>query len=172
MTRILALDISANPGVAVLEVKRNKINIVHVDSIKTSTDDSDAARYHYIDAFLTKIIHEYGHFDYVTRENYTGSSRSKRAKQLVYGAWSTMDMSLGKYGYVIDEADEIPASTIKKEVAGKGGASKGEVAEGVFKLFGIDDKSLYYTKNGKLIDDRTDAVALGYTFAKKRGLIK
>src|SRR5690606_16203284 len=92
------------------------------------------------------------------------SSRSKRAKQLVYGAWAAIDMALGKYGYVIDEKNEIVASAIKKAVAGKGGADKEEVADGVRKILGkdIDFKS----------DDESDAVAVGLTYAIREGLIE
>src|SRR5690606_31176833 len=164
MTRILAFDISASPGVAVIEIKRGKPKLLYVDSVKTDTKNTDANRYNYIEAFAVKAIHEYGPFDAVVREKYTGSSRSKRAKQLVYGAWAAIDMALGKYGYVIDEKDEIVASAIKKAVAGKGGADKEEVADGVRKILGkdIDFKS----------DDESDAVAVGLTYAIREGLIE
>src|SRR5690606_31892754 len=85
LTRILAFDISASPGVAVIEIKKNKPRLLYVDSVKTDTKFNDAQRYNYIEAFAVKAIHEYGPFDTVCREKYTGSSRSKRAKQLVYG---------------------------------------------------------------------------------------
>ena len=164
MTRILAFDISASPGVAVIEIKRGKPKLLYVDSVKTDTKNTDANRYNYIEAFAVKAIHEYGPFDAVVREKYTGSSRSKRAKQLVYGAWAAIDMALGKYGYVIDEKDEIVASAIKKAVAGKGGADKEEVADGVRRIFGID----FEFKS----DDASDAVAVALTYAIREGLIK
>ncbi len=148
MTRILAFDISASPGVAVIEIgtaRRSgktippaKARLLYIDSVKTDTKFSDSQRYAYIEAFAVKAIHEYGPFDAVCREKYTGSSRSKRAKQLVYGAWAAIDMALGKYGYAIAEKDEIVASAIKKATAGKGGATKEEVADGVKRILNED----------------------------------
>lgn len=164
MTRILAFDISASPGVAVIEIKRGKPKLLYFDSVKTDTKFTDAQRYSYIEAFAVKAIHEYGPFDAVCREKYTGSSRSKRAKQLVYGAWAAIDMALGKYGYVINEKDEIVASAIKKAVAGKGSASKGEVAYGVKRILGID----FEFKS----DDESDAVAVALTYAIREELIE
>src|SRR5690606_13764555 len=164
MTRILEFDISASPGVAVIEIKRGKLKLLYVDSVKTDTKNTDARRYNYIEAFAVKAIHEYGPFDVVCREKYTGSSRSKRAKQLVYGAWAAIDIALGKYGYVIDEKDEIVASSLKKAVAGKGGADKEEVADGVRKILGKDIE--FKT------DDESDAVAVALTYAIREGLIK
>lgn len=165
MTRILAFDISASPGIAVLEIKRNKPRLLYVDSVKTDTKFTDAQRYAYIEAFAVKAIHEYGPFDAVVREKYVGNSRSKRAKQLVYGAWAAVDMALGKYGYIIDEKEhEIVASQIKSAVAGKGGASKDEVADGVRRILGED----IAFKN----DDESDAVAVGLTWAIRENLIK
>jgi len=162
--RILAFDISASPGVAVIEIKKNKPRLLYVDSVKTDTKFSDSQRYNYIEAFAVKAIHEYGPFDTVCREKYTGSSRSKRAKQLVYGAWAAIDIALGKYGYAIDEKDELVASAIKKAVAGKGGADKEEVADGVRKILGNDIE--FKT------DDESDAVAVGLTYAIREGLIE
>ena len=170
MTRILAFDISASPGVAVIEIKhsrdkRNKPKLLYVDSVKTDTKFSDAQRYNYIEAFAVKAIHEYGPFDVVCREKYTGTSRSKRAKQLVYGAWAAIDIALGKYGYVIDEATgEIVASAIKKAVAGKGNADKDEVADGVRRI--LSEDITFKT------DDESDAVAVALTWAIREGLIE
>lgn len=165
MTRILAFDISASPGVAVIEITaKGKPRLLYVDSVKTDTKFSDSQRYSYIEAFAVKVIHEYGPFDVVCREKYTGSSRSKRAKQLVYGAWAAIDMACGKYSYTIDEKDELVASAIKKAVAGKGGASKEEVAEGVRRI--LSEDITFKT------DDESDAVAVGLTYAIKEGLIE
>ena len=176
MTRILAFDISASPGVAVIElryprksgktlIKCAKPFLLYVDSVKTDTKNSDAQRYAYIEAFAVKAIHEYGPFDVVVREKYTGSSRSKRAKQLVYGAWAAIDMALGKYGYAIEEKDgEIVASAIKKAVAGNGSADKEEVADGVRRILGED---ITFKS-----DDASDAVAVALTWAIREGRIE
>src|SRR5690606_634797 len=128
------------------------------------TKFNDAQRYNYIEAFAVKAIHEYGPFDTVCREKYTGSSRSKRAKQVVYGAWPAIDRALGKYGYAIAEEDEIVASAIKKAVAGKGSADKEEVADGVRRILGED---ITFKS-----DDESDAVAVGLTYAIREGMIE
>lgn len=164
MTRILAFDISASPGVAVLEIKRKRPKLLYVDSVKTDTKTTDAQRYAYVEAFAVKTIHEYGPFDVVVREKYVGNSRSKRAKQLVYGAWAAVDMALGKYGYVIDEKEhELVASQIKSAVAGKGGADKDAVADGVRRILGED---LTFKT-----DDESDACAVALAWAIREGLI-
>ena len=165
MTRILAFDISASPGVAVLEIKRNKPRLLYVDSVKTDTKFTDSQRYEYITAFAVKAIHEYGPFDVVVREKYVGNSRSKRAKQLVYGAWAAVDMALGKYSYVIDEKEhEIVAAQIKSLVGGRGAAGKDKVADGVRRILGEDIE--FKT------DDESDACAVALAYAIREKLIE
>lgn len=126
--RILALDISTNPGFAVLEVKRLKsgprVNLVHVTSVSTTSQSPDSHRYSYIEAAATMVLHEHGPFDVVVREHYT-KGRNKRSTQTVFGAWAVIDLALGKYGYKADV--EITPTTVKKDVTGKGSASKDEV---------------------------------------------
>ena len=108
--RILAIDISASPGFAVLDVKQLKagkrITLVHVDSIKTDTDSTDSQRYAYIEAKTVQVVHEYGPFDAVCREHFT-KGRSKRATQLVFGSWAAVDSALGRYGYEITTDNEF-----------------------------------------------------------------
>src|SRR5690554_2231132 len=82
---VLAIDISASPGFAVLLFKEGKPKLLHKDSIKTTNKMTDGERYGYIEAATIKIVVEHGPFDAVVREKYVGNSRSKRAKQLVYG---------------------------------------------------------------------------------------
>lgn len=163
--RILAFDISANPGAAVVEIKDGKYHLLYTDSIKTDTKHTDAQRYAYIEAFAIRILHEYGPFDVIVREKYVGDSRSKRAKQLVFGAWAAIDIALNKYGYVIDEKEhEIVASQIKTMIGGKGNANKDDVAAGVRRI-------LKLPKNYKFkSDDESDAVAVALTYAIKKGL--
>lgn len=165
MTRILAFDISASPGASVIEIKNGKPRLIHVDSVKTDTKYTDAQRYSYVEAFAIRIIHEYGPFDVVLREKYVGNSRSKRAKQLVYGAWAAIDLALAKYGYSIDEKKhEIVASQIKTLVGGKGNADKDDVAAGVRRLLGED---IAFKS-----DDESDACAVALSWAIREGLIR
>ncbi|MEC1648210.1 crossover junction endodeoxyribonuclease RuvC [Bacillus halotolerans] len=164
--RILALDISTNPGFAVLEVKRLKsgprISLVHVTSVSTTSQSPDSHRYSYIEAATTMVLHEYGPFDVVVREHYTGG-RNKRATQTVFGAWAVIDMSLGKYGYKADV--EIQPTAVKRDVTGKGSASKDEVETGVRRILGLPDEFTFRT------DDESDAVAIGLSYLVREGVI-
>lgn len=165
--KILAFDISASPGVAVLEIKDGKPYLVYADSIKTDTRATDAQRYAYIEAFAVKTIHEHGPFDVVLREKYVGDSRSKRAKQLVFGAWAAIDLALAKYGYTIDEKeDEVVASQVKTLVGGKGNANKDEVEAGVRRLIKLP-KGYKFKSN-----DASDAAAVALAWAMRKGLIE
>jgi crossover junction endodeoxyribonuclease RuvC len=160
--RILAFDISASPGVAVLEVKKKTPRLLLADSIKTSTGNSDSQRYAYVEAFAIKAIHEHGPFDVVVREHFTKGG-SKRSTQLVFGAWSMIDSALGRYGYAVDS--EITPSKVKLTVGGKGTADKLEVEAGVRKILKLSDE--YSFKS----DDASDACAIGLTYLINEGLI-
>ncbi|MGO1136498.1 crossover junction endodeoxyribonuclease RuvC [Bacillus subtilis] len=164
--RILALDISTNPGFAVLEVKRLKsgprINLVHVTSVSTTSQSPDSRRYSYIEAATTMVLHEYGPFDVVVREHFTGG-RNKRSTQTVFGAWAVIDMALGKYGYKADV--EITPKTVKKDITGNGSASKDEVEAGVRRMLALPDEFTFRT------DDESDAVAIGLSYMVREGVI-
>src|SRR5690625_3365930 len=125
--QILSLDISASPGVAVLEIKDGKAKLIAVDHVVTDSSATDAQRYEYVRSLATRMIYENKPFDKIVREKFIRGG-SKRSTQLVFGAWSTIDMALGAFGYAIDDKDEIVASSVKKLIGGKGGATKEEVA--------------------------------------------
>ena len=162
--RILALDISASPGYAVIEIRKGKAKLVDADSVKTSNNMTDSERFSYVGASLTKYIYEKGPFDYVCRENFIKGG-SKRATQLVFGAWSAMDMALGSFGYYISEKAEITNSRVKAVVGGHGGDGKDIVAEGARKLYGLPEDWIWKS------DDASDAAAIGYTYAHDKGLL-
>jgi len=166
--RILAIDISASPGFAVIDVKTlkagKKIVLVHVDSVKTSTETTDSQRYAYIEAKTVQVVHEYGPFDAVCREHFT-KGRSKRATQLVFGSWAAVDSALGRYGYAIPTDNEFTPSTVKKAATGKGSADKTEVEAGVRKRLSLADDFVFKT------DDESDAVATGLAYLINEGVI-
>lgn len=168
--RILSFDISASPGVAVIEIKNRQPKLIAVDHVETDSTATDSERYEYVRSLATKTVYENRPFDAIVREKFIRGG-SKRSTQLVFGAWSAVDMSLGAFGYAVDSKDEIVASTIKKLIGGKGGASKEEVAEGVIRILGEDVRPLLYTERGRLLDDRADAVAIGLAYAIRKGLI-
>lgn len=162
--RILALDISASPGYAVIEIRKGKAKLIIADSIKTTNDMTDSERYSYIEASLVKFIYEEGPFDYVCRENFIKGG-SKRATQLVFGSWSVMDLALGRFGYYISEKAEVTNSRVKSVVGGHGGDKKDVVAEGARKLFGLPEDHVWKS------NDASDAAAIGYTYAHDKGLL-
>ena len=168
--RILSFDISASPGVALIEIKAKRPRLIAVDHIETSSDHTDAQRYTYVQSFVTQFIHENGEYDAIVREKFIRGG-SKRSTQLVFGAWASVDRALAVYGYSIDDKDEIVASSVKKLIGGKGGALKEEVAEGVIRILGEEVRPQFYTERGRLLDDRSDAVAIGLAYAIQKGLI-
>lgn len=160
--RIIAFDISASPGVAVLELKRGKVSLLLADSIKTDTSTPDSQRYAYVEAFAIKAIHEGGPFEKVVREHFTKGG-SKRSTQLVFGAWSMIDAALGRYNYSVD--CEITPSEVKKIVGGKGDADKTQVEAGVRRLLKLSDDYTFKS------NDASDAAAIGLAYLIREGLI-
>lgn len=171
--RILSFDISASPGVALLEIKDGKPRLLAVDHLETDSKLSDAQRYHLVEAFVLNFV--YKHVDKngvqaIVREKFHRGG-SKRGTQLVFGAWASVDRALASFGYNIEQSDEIVASTVKRLVADKGNAEKDEVAAGVIRILGEEVRSELYTDRGRLLDDRSDAVAIGLVYAIQKGVI-
>ena len=169
--RILSFDISASPGVALIEIKDGAPSLIAVDHLETKSDYTDAQRFVAVQAFVTDFVFRHGKYDAIVREKFIKGG-SKRGTQLVFGAWASVDRALATYGYTIDDGNEIVASTVKKLVGGKGGASKEEVAEGVIKRLGEDVRLELYTPRGRLLDDRSDAIAIGLAWAERKGVVK
>ena len=96
----------------------------------------------------------------VCREHFTKGG-SKRSTQLVFGAWSAVDMALGSYGYHIDAKDEITPTQVKKAVTGKGKAEKDEVEQGVRKRLKLPDNYIFSNNSGGDASDAT-AVAIAW----------
>lgn len=171
--RILSFDISASPGVALLEIKDGKPRLLAVDHLETDSKLTDAQRYHLVEAFVLNFV--YKHVDKngaqaIVREKFHRGG-SKRGTQLVFGAWASVDRALASFGYNIEQTDEIVASTVKRLVGGKGNAEKDEVAAGVIRILGEEVRSELYTDRGRLLDDRSDAVAIGLAYAIQKGVI-
>src|SRR5690625_5852500 len=133
--RILSFDISASPGVAVLEIKDGTPRLIAVDHVVTDSSATDAQRYEYVRSLATRMIYENKPFDKIVREKFIRGG-SKRSTQLVFGSWSTIDMALGAFGYSVDDKDEIVASSLEKIIGGKGVGSKEEVWAGGFNGLG------------------------------------
>src|SRR5699024_9637926 len=56
--RTLSFDISANPGVALIEVKKGKPTLLAVDHLETDAKHTDAQRYAIIEAWATQFIYD------------------------------------------------------------------------------------------------------------------
>lgn len=171
--RILSFDISASPGVALLEIKNGKPQLIAVDHLETDSKLTDAQRFHLVEAFVINFV--YKHVDKngvqaIVREKFHRGG-SKRGTQLVFGAWASVDNALAVYGLTIPDENEIVASTVKRLIGGKGDASKEEVAEGVIARLGEEVRPQFFTERGRLLDDRADAVAIGLAYAIRKGLI-
>lgn len=171
--RILSFDISASPGVALIEIKNGKPQLIAVDHLETDSKLTDAQRFHLVEAFVINFV--YKHIDKsgtqaIVREKFHRGG-SKRGTQLVFGAWASVDRALAGFGYTIKQSDEIVASTVKRLVGGRGNAEKDEVAAGVIRILGEEVRSELYTDRGRLLDDRSDAVAIGLAYAIQKGVI-
>ena len=111
-----------------------------------------------------QVVHEYGPFDVVCREHFT-KGRSKRATQLVFGAWAAVDSALGRHDYAISTEHEYSPSAVKKAATGKGTADKDEVEAGVRAVLKLPDDFVFAT------DDCSDAAAVGLAHLQKEGVI-
>jgi crossover junction endodeoxyribonuclease RuvC len=163
MTRILAFDTSmTRPGVAVIEIKRNKPHIVATSHVTTSASQPHGLRAEIIKSWATLFVAEHGaKFDEIVREDFQG--RSSRQNHPVFSAWGAVDQALNKFGLNFT-APAISQSKVKRLVVGKGKAEKDEVEQAVRKLTGY--------KGDFGSDDESDACAVGLAFAIEKGLIK
>jgi len=168
--RILSFDISASPGVAVLELSKGKPKLIAVDHLETNSGYTDAQRFAVIESFVTNFVYNYGDFDIAVREKFIKGG-SKRGTQLVFGAWASVDRALATFDYAIPAENEIVASMVKRLIGGHGGAGKDDVAEGVIRILGEEVRSKLFTERGRLLDDRADAVAIGLAWAIQKGMI-
>ena len=163
MTRILSFDTSmSRPGVAVIEIKRNKPHIVATSHVTTTAGQPHGLRAEIIESWATLFVAEHGaKFDEIVREDFQG--RSSRQNHPVFSAWGAVDQALNKFGLNFT-TPAISQSKVKRLVVGKGKAEKDEVERAVRQLTG------YKGEFGS--DDESDAAAIGLAFAIENGLIK
>ncbi|WP_232696144.1 crossover junction endodeoxyribonuclease RuvC [Brevibacillus daliensis] len=159
--RYLGLDISLNPGFAVIDVKNRVPTLIHASSLVTATTHTDGQRFAYIEAKTVATAHDYGPFTAIIREDFT-DGRSKRARQGVFGAWAAVDQGLGRYGYVV--TDDIAPTAVKRHVTGNGKAEKAEVAATVRKYLRLPDD---YTFAAGYDDSDACGIILAHLIANK-----
>ncbi|MGG0757533.1 crossover junction endodeoxyribonuclease RuvC [Brevibacillus laterosporus] len=159
--RYLGLDISMNPGFAVIDVMNRVPTLIYASSLVTSTTHTDGQRFAYIEAKTVAVAHDAGTLTAIIREDFT-DGRSKRARQGVFGAWAAVDQGLARYGHTV--TDEISPTSVKRLVTGNGKAEKVEVAASVRKILGLPED---YGFAAGYDDSDACAVVLAYLIANK-----
>lgn len=163
----LALDLSmSQPGFAVLALLDDGSPLV-LETSYITTKGKHGAKLNQIGAEITRLFTTY-HPEHVVREQ--GFSRFARTTQAIFKVVGVSDALSDTFG--TKEVAEIATTSVKKAVTGNGKASKEDVAESVFRILQIGNTDEFYTKSGKLIDDMTDAAAVGIAYLIREGLIE
>lgn len=162
----LALDLSmSQPGFAVLAITDESFPIA-LETSYVATKGKHGAKLNQIGAEITRLFTAY-HPEHVVREQ--GFSRFAKTTQAIFKVVGVSDALSDTFG--TEEVEEIATTRVKKTVTGDGKASKEDVAEAVFRILQIEERDEFYTRSGKLIDDMTDAAAVGIAFYKQKGMI-
>lgn len=160
--RVLAFDISLSaPGVAVLEMdKKGAVKVIAVSHTKTNDSESYVVRCAQIEhwAHLFAREHKKRGYDVVVREGYS----SKFGNHSIFSAWAAVDRGLNFLNIEFTEKP-IPQQTVKKNVFGKGVATKDELANEVRRITKYDGA---FAK-----DDESDACAIGLAALMQLGHI-
>jgi crossover junction endodeoxyribonuclease RuvC len=158
--RYLGLDLSlTSPGLAVVEIRRGKLRLIHLDTLKTSDRWDEGQRYDHVAAWLKCAYYEWGPFEAVAREMAVGSFNA-HINRALFGVRAMSSHVFRATGTVI--ADFTPSS-VKKEIGGSGKATKKQVEEGVLRYFpGAKFQG----------DDESDAVAVILTYLIREKLIE
>ncbi|WP_169713634.1 crossover junction endodeoxyribonuclease RuvC [Paludifilum halophilum] len=157
--RYLGLDLSlTSPGLAVAEIRRGKINLVHLDTLKTSNKWDEGQRFDHVAAWLACKFYEWGPFEAVAREMAVGSFNAHINRSL-FGVRAMSAHVLRGTGTKF--ADYTPSS-VKKEIGGSGKAGKDAVEAGVLR---------YFPDTEFRGDDESDAVAVVLTYLIREGVI-
>lgn len=152
-TLILGLDLSMNStGYAVVSFEDDNIEVIKKGLIKKKGNESHSKRLKRQHRKLTNIKEEYKDEGLVIAKEGLHYSRPKTSAILgkVHGVVDIIFPRIATYG----------ASTIKKEVAGKGNASKQAVEEAVKNMLQLD---ITFKS-----DDESDAVAVAITHYLKK----
>lgn len=167
----LALDLSLNgPGFAVIAVTPEGSPILLEKShIVSRASAKHGEKLTVIGAEIERYFKTYEP-EHVVREK--GFSRFAATTQALFKTVGISDLVAYEFGF--KDMPEIAATSIKKAMTGSGKASKEDVADEVFRILQIEDTSEFYRQTRKgpeLIDDMTDACAVGITYLKQKGLI-
>lgn len=169
----LAMDLSlTQPGFAVLGITdaandgTHSPIILEKSCVKTNAKHSHGRRLCEIEDEIARLINTYRP-EHIVREK--GFSRFPSVTQTLFKVVGISD----RISYVLadKEIHEIAVTSVKKAVTGNGKSTKEQVAESVFDRLQISNTDDFYTKKGKLIDDYTDAAAVGIAYYIEKGLI-
>lgn len=171
----LALDLSMNsPGFAVLAtVLDGRVNnpiVLESSYIISKVGKPHGYRLIDIENEIERLIVTYEPEHYVREKGFSRFATTTQTLFKVVGVSDRVTYALRGRQY-----EEISPTSIKKEVGGHGKISKEELAEEVFRILQITNRMEYYKVNTKgtrtLIDDKTDALAVGLCYLKQQGLI-
>lgn len=169
--KILAMDVSlSQPGFAVLEVVDGEVYVRELAYVKTNTKESHGFRLEQIASKMEDILERHD-VEYIVREK--GFSRHAHVTQTLYKVMGVTELLAHMDDF--KGVEDIPVTSVKKLVTGNGKASKEEVAECVFEQVIVANHDEFYEKkrNGRmvLVDDLTDACAVGLAFLRQEGYI-
>jgi crossover junction endodeoxyribonuclease RuvC len=158
---ILAMDLSlSSPAFSVIEKKKTELNVLHISHIKTNPRKTHGYRLFQIYNHMKEILDEYGDvIEKVVSEK--GFSRHQRTTQILFMVHGISKLLAHQYGF---EVIELAPTTVKKQVAQNGKASKDQVADAVQGF--ISHYVLF--KN----DDESDSVAVGVAYLIDSGNLK
>lgn len=167
-----AMDLSlSSPGFAILAATDEGLPIIlEVSRIKTNANKSHGHRLGVIGEEIDRYIRTYDP-EHLVREK--GFSRHARTTQALYKVVGVSDL----YSYMRSDKEiaEIAPTSVKKAITGSGRAEKTDVALEVLQQLQIENTDEFYSVNKKgerkLIDDITDACAVGLTYMYENKLV-
>src|SRR5690625_1846522 len=169
----LAMDLSlSQPGFAILAITDEDTPILLEKSyVKTRQAAKHGEKLTQIQSEIRRYFDAYNP-EHVVREK--SFSRFAASTQAIYKVNGVCDLTVYEYG--LEAIGEIATTSVKKFVTGNGKSTKEQVAEAVFKRLQIENTDDFYYVNTKgeriLIDDMTDAVAVGLAYYMQKGLIE
>lgn len=145
---VLSFDPSLScTGYAVFNVT-NGINLIEYGTVNTNTVKTKKHndKLFFIHVKIKDIKDKYGeHLQYIIIEK--GFSRFNASTQAIYKARGVIESVFPKLDFI-----EIPVSTVRLKLLGKGTKGKEDVKKWVSELFTLD----------KVNEDEADAIAVGY----------
>lgn len=166
----LSMDLSlTSPGFAVLAVTdENEPILLDKSIVKTNAKKSHGHRLNQIAVEIVRLVNEYKP-NHIVREK--GFSRFPTVTQSIFRAVGASDLAVYNAGFP-DKIEEIAVTSVKKAVTGNGKATKEQVADAVFDRLQITNTDDFHTNKSVLIDDLTDACAVGLAYYINKGLIE